>query len=49
MTILRLDPNFKIKNRIERAILGFFVKSSLNLILFAPSPPNFKGNENLRF
>ena len=30
-------------------ILGVLVKKSLNLISFSPIPPNFGGNENLRF
>ena len=49
MTILLLDPYFKIKGLIYMGILGVLVKSSLNLIQFPPIPPNFGGNENLRF
>ena len=49
MTILLLDPYFKIKSWIYRGILGVLVKKSLNLIPFPPIPPNFEGNENLRF
>ena len=49
MTILLLDPYFKIKGWIYRDILGVLVKNSLNLILFLPIPLNFGGNENLRF
>ena len=49
MTILLLDPYFKIKSWIYRGILGVLVKKSLNLIPFLPIPPNFGGNENLRF
>ena len=49
MTILLLDPYFKIKGWIYRDILGVLVKNSLNLISFLPIPPNFEGNENLRF
>ena len=49
MTILLLDPYFKIKGCIYRGILGVLVKKSLNLISFRPIPPNFEGNENLRF
>ena len=49
MTILLLDPYFKIKNWIYKGILGVLVKKSLNLISFPPIPPNFWGNENLRF
>ena len=30
-------------------ILGDLVKNLLNLIPFPPIPPNFWGNENLRF
>ena len=39
MTILLLDPYFKIKGWIYRGILGVLVKNSLNLILF---PQNIK-------
>ena len=49
MTILLLDPYFKIKNGIYRGILGVLVKKLLNLISFPLIPPNFEGNENLRF
>ena len=49
MTILLLDPYFKIKSWIYKGILGVLVKKSLNLIPFPPTPPNFGGNENLRF
>ena len=49
MTILLLDPYFKIKSLIYRSIWGVLVKNSLNLIQFPPIPPNFWGNENLRF
>ena len=49
MTILLLDPYFKIKNGIYRGILGALVKKLLNLISFPLIPPNFEGNENLRF
>ena len=49
MTILLLDPYFKIKSWIYRDILGVLVKNSLNLISFPPIPPNFDGNEKLRF
>ena len=49
MTILLLDPYFKIKGLIYRSIWGVLVKNSLNLIQFSPIPPNFWGNENLRF
>ena len=49
MTILLLDPYFKIKGWIYKGILWVLVKKSLNLILFPPIPPNFEGNENLRF
>ena len=30
-------------------ILGFLVNNLLNLNLFPPIPPNFRGNENLGF
>ena len=49
MTILLLDPYFKIKSWIYRGILGVLVKKSLNLISFPPISPNFGRNENLRF
>ena len=49
MIILLLDPYFKIKSWIYRGILGVSVKKSLNLISFPLIPPNFEGNENLRF
>ena len=49
MTILLLDPYFKIKGWIYRDILGVLVKESLNLISFPLIPPNFGKNENLRF
>ena len=46
MTILLLDPYFKIKNN---GILEVLVKKLLNLIQFPPIPPNFGRNENLKF
>ena len=50
MTILQLDPYFKIKGYIYKGIWGVSVKKKLlNLILFPPIPPNFERNENLRF
>ena len=49
MTILLLDPYFKIKSWIYRDILGVLVKKSLNLISFPQILPNFEGNENLKF
>ena len=49
MTILLLDPYFKINSWIYRGILGVSVKKSLNLISFPLIPLNFEGNENLRF
>ena len=49
ITILLLDPYFKINNWIYRGILGVLVKKSLNLISFPTIPPDFRGNENLRF
>ena len=47
--ILLLDPNLKINGWIYRGILGVLVKNSLNLIPFPLIPPNFEGNENLKF
>ena len=49
MIILLLDPYFKINGWIYKGILGVLVKNSLNQISFIPIPPNFGGNENLRF
>ena len=49
MTILLLNPYFKINGWIYRDILGVLIKNSLNLIPFLSIPPNFRGNENLRF
>ena len=49
MTILLLDPYFKIKGWIYMGILGVLVKKSLNLISFTLIPLNFRGNKNLRF
>ena len=49
MTILLLNPYFKINGWIYRGILGVLVKKLLNLILFPPIPPNFRGTESLRF
>ena len=49
MTILLLDPYFIINGWIYKGILRVLVKNSLNLILFPLIPPNFRGNENLRF
>ena len=49
MTILLLDPYFKIKSWIYRGVLGVSIKKSLNLISFPLIPSNFEGNENLRF
>jgi len=43
MTILLLDPYFKIKSLIYRDILEVLVKNSLNLISFPLIPPNFEG------
>ena len=43
MTILLLGPYFKINGWIYRGILRVLVKNSLNLILFPPIPPNFRG------
>ena len=43
MTILLLDPYFKINGWIYRSIFGVLVKKSLNLILFHPIPSNFWG------
>ena len=49
MTILILDPYFKIKGWIYKGILGVLVKKSLNLISFPSIPSNLGKNENLRF
>ena len=49
MTILLLDPYFKINCWIYRGILGVLVKNLLNLISFPLIPLNFEGNENLKF
>ena len=49
MTILLLNPYFKINGWIYKGILGVLVKNLLNLILLPPISPNFKGNDNLRF
>ena len=49
ITILLLDPYFKINGWIYRGILGVLVKKSLNLIQFLLIPPNFGGNESLKF
>ena len=49
MTILLLNPYFKIKGWIYRGILRVLVKKLLNIISFPLIPPNFKENENLRF
>ena len=43
MTILLLDPYFKIKSWIYRGILRVLVKKSLNLISFPLIPLNFEG------
>ena len=32
-----------------KGIFGALMKILLNLISFSPFPPNFEGNENLRF
>ena len=48
MTILLLDPYFKIKGWIYTGILRILVKKLLNLISFPPISPNFGGTENLR-
>ena len=49
ITILLLNPYFKINDWIYRSILGILVKNSLNPILLPPNLTNFEGNENLRF
>ena len=46
---LLLDPYFKINGWKYRGTLGVLVKKSLNLIPLPLIPPNFEGNENLRF
>ena len=45
MTILILDPYFKIKGWIYKGILGVLVKKSLNLISFPSIPSNLGKNE----
>ena len=45
MTILLLDPYFKIKGWIYRGILGVLVKNSLNLIPFLQISSNFGVHE----
>ena len=42
MTILLLDPYFKIKDWIYKGVLRVLVKKLLNLIQFPPIPPNFE-------
>ena len=49
MTILLLDPYFKINGWIYRGVFRVLVKNSLNLISFPPIPLNFGENGNLRF
>ena len=49
MTILLLDPYFKINGWIYRGILEILVKKLLNLISFPPISLKFRGKENLRF
>ena len=49
MTILLLDPYFKINSWIYKGILKVLVKKLLNLISFPLISLNFEGNENLRF
>ena len=46
---ITIRPYFKINGWIYMGILRVLVKKSLNLISFPPIPPNFRGNENLRF
>ena len=43
MTILLLEPYFKIKGWIYKGILEVLVKNSLNLISSPPIPFNFRG------
>ena len=43
MTIILLDPSFKIKGWIYGDILGILVKKSLNLISFPRILSNFGG------
>ena len=49
ITILLLDPYFKINSWIYRGILRILIKFSLNLNSFPPIPPNFRENKNFRF
>ena len=43
ITILLVDPYFKVNGWIYRGILGVLAKKLLNLILFPPILPNFRG------
>ena len=45
MTILLLDPYFKINGWIYRGILEILVKKLLNLISFPPISLKFRGNK----
>ena len=49
ITILLLDPYFKINGWIYTGIFGVLVKKLLNLISFTRIPSNFGRNVNLRF
>ena len=48
MTILLLNPYFKINGWIYMGILGILVKKSLNLIPFPSIPPNFGGRGGMK-
>ena len=46
---ITIRPLFENKELNIQGYFGSLVKKSLNLISFPPIPPNFGGNENLRF
>ena len=49
MTILLLDPYFKIKGLIYRGIFGVLVKKFIKSNSIPSYSSQFRGNENLRF
>ena len=49
MTILLLDPYFKIKGWIYRGILGVLVKKIIKSSFILSHSSQFLGNENLKF
>ena len=46
MTILLLDPYFKIKSWICMGILKILVKNSFNIILFPSIPHNWEKSDS---